>query len=498
MAVPDIPSYLQFAYGDTGEAVPSPAAYHPGFGLLLRPLVLIGIVGHDLHQAALVLNSILAGVCVYLAAIFGSRLGLSRRAVTACALLGALYPSVSAASRIAWPETLLCVTVLGLAVLAHGQTPLQNLSLGLLSGLIFAVHPRAVVATFAVVSLALVTSSKYLRRPLLVGLIVGWMLSGALIFWTDTWQESRVESAQETIALFDVIVSGLGQITAIANSSIGLGLLGALMSLATTSHVMRRKAPLNSNAATRVYLGAGFLAMTILGGIALAGSERLDTAIYGRYLDPWVLPLVIVAIAQLKTRPTRSQLRQLTLTFAVGVIVLAFASTDLVEPPRRIMTLSSGWMWEITNQVPIFLAMTVAVGALVVVVNQVFPDKMAHVLVGVLLLTSAGSTAVNHAHLSAVGDIAEGQASTVIFLPETLSCLAHDVASTKPYTPSLYQMSLPNVEHRIVDLAAGRRPCSAYLIAGLEIADKCPNASLIAKELRGQWGLWHNPTEVCG
>ena len=106
-------------------------------------------------------------------------------------------------------------------------------------------------------------------------------------------------------------------------------------------------------------------------------------------------------------------------------------------------------------------------------------------------------TPLNHTHLAEVGEIAAGQASTAAFVPETVSCLAHDVATTKPYTPSLYQLTLPHIQHRRVDLAAGEQPCSAYLIAGFDVPDKCPNARLVAKEIRGQWGLWYNPDEEC-
>jgi len=497
VAVPDIPSYLQFAYGTGGQAVPSPTSYHPGYGLLLRPLTLVGINGLDLHQAALVFNALLAGLCVYLTTIFASRLRLSPRLSAMCAAIAALYPGLSAASRIAWPETLLCAAVLGSAILAHDQTPRKNLFLGLLSGLLFSVHPRAIVVTAALIVLGALMPSKQLRRPLVIGGVLGWVVSATVIFQTDTWQQTRVKAAKESTAIFEVIASGLGQLTAVAVSSVGLGLLGVLMSLATVSQVVRRKSLLDPDAASRVYLGIGFLAMVALGGVALAGSQRIDTAIYGRYIDPWVLPLIVIAIAGLKPRPTKSQLRQLTWSFAAGIVVMAFAMSNLGESPRRIMTLSTGWIWEATDQVKIFTLITVAIVVFVAVIGRTVPGKTAEILIGTLLLCSAASTVMNHTHLAEVGEIAEGQASTAVFVPDTVSCLAHDVATTKPYTPSLYQLTLPHIQHRRVDLAAGEQPCSAYLIAGFDVPDKCPNARLVAKEIRGQWGLWYNPDEEC-
>ena len=497
MAVPDVPSYIQFAYGNPGESVPSPTSYHPGYGQLLRPLTFLGVTGTELHQAALIFNGLLAGVCVYLAAVFGSRLGLSPRLSMLCAGMAALYPGVSASSRIAWPETLLCVAVLASAIFAHDQTSRKNFFLGLLSGLLFCVHPRAIVVTVAVVVLSIATSSKRLRRSLLLGLLLGWSGSTILLFQTGTWQTARFNAAKEPKAILEILVSGVGQITAVGISSAGLAVIGVFLSFGAMSRVLRRKPYTGRDVATSVYLGIGFICIIALGGVTLAGSDRIDTAVYGRYVDPWVLPFAIVAVASLKTRVTKSQLWQLVWTLGAGVTIMGFAMSGLEDPARRIMTLSTGWLWEITNQATIFTLFMAAIALFIVTIVRSFPSASTLLLSGVFLLSSAGSTIANHMHLVEVGQIAEGQFSTAAFLPKNVSCLSHDVATTKSYAPSLYQLALPQVQHRRLDIAAAEVPCSAYLIAGLSLSDKCPNAELIATEKRGQWGLWHAPNRQC-
>lgn len=495
--MPDIPSYLQFAYVMDEGARTSSSVYHPGYGILLSPLTLIGISGLGLHQGALVLNALLAGLCVCLAASFASRLGASARLSAVCSVVAALYPALSAASRIAWPETLICVSVLGSAILAHDQTPPKNFFLGFLSGLLFCIHPRAIVLTAAFVVLAAATPSKRLRVLLIFGGSLGWLVSATLLFQTGTWQGTRVKAAWDSTSIFNIAASAVGQIAAAAISTVGLAFLGALLSFGTIVQILRRRSRFDGMAASHVYLGVGVLFMVILGGVVLAGSQRIDTVVYGRYIDPWVLPLTIIAIVGLNNESAAVHLARASYGLTACFIVMAVAMRGVEEPARRIMTLSTGWVWAITDRATAFTLLGAGVVGVAVVVTQRVPGMAAVVLSAALVFGSAVSTVANHIHLSEVGDIAKGQASTAVFVPETVSCLAHDVAATKPYAPSLYQLALPRLQHQRVDLAAGEQPCSSYLVAGFDVRDRCQNARLIAKEKRGEWGLWHYPIGDC-
>lgn len=78
-------------------------------------------------------------------------------------------------------------------------------------------------------------------------------------------------------------------------------------------------------------------------------------------------------------------------------------------------------------------------------------------------------------------------------------CLAHDRAHVSTYVMWLYRMQLPDIEHRRVDLAAGEEPCS-HLVVGhtaLGILAACDDATLLASEPKGTWGLWQIAAPGC-
>ena len=209
VAVPDVPAYLSVSQWVAGVGQsPSGLQFHPGYGLLLAPVA--GVVqtdGQSLHTAALMLNALAAGAVVVVA----GRLALlclaqwggasrwlagvgGRLTLLAVVLLAALHPSLTAASRIAWPETLLVLATLSVALcLAAGsvagsvagaataaagsETPQRWLpkhwltAAGLLAGLSFSLHPRALVLTLA---LCLVTVTlRWVRAWLGAALLAG-------------------------------------------------------------------------------------------------------------------------------------------------------------------------------------------------------------------------------------------------------------------------------------------------------------------------------------
>ena len=115
VAVPDVSAYLSVSQWLAGGFLPEPLHFFPGYGMLLAPVGWLS--GSALHDSALVFNGILAGCCVFGAATLAGKCGGSSTVTTGAAALAAVHPSISTASRIAWPETLLALAVLVLSLI---------------------------------------------------------------------------------------------------------------------------------------------------------------------------------------------------------------------------------------------------------------------------------------------------------------------------------------------------------------------------------------------
>ncbi len=456
VAVPDVPAYLSVPQWVVGVGQSTTGLqFHPGYGLLLIPAaVVVQTDGQALHTLALVLNAIAAGAVVVVAVRLARRLLSKQTALIAVALLAALHPSVTAASRIAWPETLLVLLTLsiGLCLAAtwslhsdQAQTQpnrpvrMRLGAVGLLTGLAFSLHPRALVLTLALC--AVVATQRWVRKSWLsvaVGLSLGWLLSITALTVTSTWPSERVGAAASGGNGLEPIATAAGQLITLAAGTAGLALVGLVIGVwltvtalrATGRFALKPRHCANSDgtaandsygdntaandsygdgtaandsygdgtAAVAVFFATGAIAVIVLGGWVLAGSTRADTFLYGRYVDPWAIPLAIVAICSLrssrnndqsisKTSPVlastvlespmligagpavdtaRSQpqnnaassppsllwglwgISVFAMTIAV-IAVLAATQTGVIASGRRIMTLSLSPIWSLTG-----------------------------------------------------------------------------------------------------------------------------------------------------
>ena len=100
-------------------------------------------------------------------------------------------------------------------------------------------------------------------------------------------------------------------------------------------------------------VGAGALAVVLLGGWTLVGSDRVDTVLYGRYVDPWAVPLAVVALAWISTQRARRHSHVLITTTALALTAYAavLGAPGMFDgEPRRIMTLSLSPAWALTGR----------------------------------------------------------------------------------------------------------------------------------------------------
>ena len=579
VAVPDIPAYLGVAQWIGGDGLaPDGIPFQPGYGLLLAPLVAVSQVslletqGEAVHYLALVVNSLAATAAVVVA----GRLGLvgSRRwwIAGAAGLIAVVHPSLSSASRIAWPETLLSSAVLMVAlsvafavtVAGSGASQRAWARAGLFATLAVAVHARMVVLVLAVVLTALLFRiGRRAWSALGAGLLVGGASTAGALTLTGTWPTERLSEAAQLDRGAEPILTVAGQLLALGGGTVGLGVIGLVCGGAMAIRLARparndelnpaagRAGPNNETwpamttrapgplTAALVCVALGALGALLAGGWTLTGSQRADALLYGRYADPWAVPLATVTLAWLASRQLNG--RRTTAVLAVSAAValvacalVAGAADGYDAVPRRIMTLSfsPAWAWLDDRLAAVAVAALVStllgvllasaarrshaatgVTASLPPAGPAAPDahsdnsrRRAPVALGALVAAVLGlgavATVTNHRHLADVGAVARDQvvsASTVAQAidDEGLTCLAHDRMSVPGYALWLYRLELPEIAHERVDVNTGGRPCSELVIAHDDLGQRCTNARHLVDEPAASWALWHLPGARC-
>ena len=491
VAVPDVPAYLSFSRILFGNSEIDDVAFHPIYGLLLTPVGWLD--GQSLHTSALLLNSVLAGLIVYCAVRFSERLGANRMVVYTCGTIAALYPASTSASRIGWAETLITLIVLVIALLlAKGDTFSWCLS-GLLAALGIAVHPRMIVSMVAVYLVAICCRRfKHVSWGALPGLVI----TTILLSVTRTWPTGRIDAAQTAGTDPGALATAVGQFLALSAGTVGLAAIGIALFV---SFLLQQSVRSELSKPTTIYVGVSAIMMIFLGGWVLAGSDQPDTLLYGRYIDPWALPLTIIAVTYLvRSRITNSMFTILALLITASTLIALSNLSHVDGSGRRIMTLSLGVVWEMfgsSHAAVIIIAGFIALFGVTAARAKSF--RLRFLPIALLTVASLFSTLVNDQYLSRIGRIAAGQTQTAELVPQTAVCLAHD-RSVKSYAMWLYQLELPKISHRRVDLATGEKPCGKYVVADRKSLADCTEAQLVGSEPRSKWGLWVYPSEGCG
>ncbi len=580
VAVPDIPAYLGIAQWVGGDGLtPDGIPFQPGYGLLIAPLVaisqvsLLGTQGEVVHYLALVVNSLAATAAVVVAGRLGLVCSQRRRVVGATERLGpqswqvagaagliaAVHPSLSSASRIAWPETLLGLAVLTVALAVafaakaagSGASRQAWARAGLVATLAVALHARMIVLVAAVVLTALLCRiGRRAWASLGGGLLFGSAATAVALSLTGTWPTERLSEAAQLDRGAEPILTVAGQLLALGGGTVGLGIIGlaAGVWMAIGLAHARRLEPLT---VALVCLALGALGAVLLGGWTLTGSERADALLYGRYVDPWAVPLAVAALAWFAARPALPRSESATsgivaspcppaiprstlpssgsavVGTAVAVAVLACAAVIGVAggydaAPRRIMTLSfsPAWTWlgERLGAVAVAALVSTLLGVLLVAValrrraptsGEATSPRAAHVpeiavgaLIAAVLALGAVATVSNHRHLADVGAVARDQVAAAEPVSDAveddgLTCLAHDRTSVPDYALWLYRLELPEIAHERVTLNAGDRPCSELVIADDDLAQRCTNARHLIDEPAASWALWRLAGRRC-
>ena len=223
MAVPDVSAYLNITQRLWGGFSIPELPYHPGFGLVVGPFGFLG--GDAAHTAALCVNATLAGLTVWMVQRLMHYFAAPRGVLWLGTAMACLHPSITHGSRVAWPEVLLVVVLLWIALLI-GKPDVQRWGIaGCLAGLAPVIHPRAIVVTAAILIVGCL--SRHVRRTIL-GTAAGLTVTAVTLQLTDTWQAARANAAQQIGSEPGPLATGAGQWGAFTTTTAGLGAVGVL------------------------------------------------------------------------------------------------------------------------------------------------------------------------------------------------------------------------------------------------------------------------------
>jgi len=479
VAVPDVSAYLSIAQWFGGGIALSDLAYHPGYGLLLAPFGTLD--GSTLHTVALVLNGIVASLCVLLAAAFARDLGASPKIISLVAAISVVHPALSTSSRIAWPEPILVGLLLVTALLIRRE---RWIWVGVIVAGSVLLHPRAIV--FVIAGLIVSATDKKTFIKFSSGLVPVGLLVLGLLHVTHTWPSARVSAAQNLGEGPGPVSTLVGQWLALGATTGGLAVLGLGFALFNADRSLAGK--------VHGFISLSAAGMLALGGWVLAGSERADTLLYGRYIGVWAVPLTIVGTVAVFNKRLRRNVSLSVLAVSLCSLAIVVQTSSQVEDnSRTIMTLGMSAIWRLfDNDLVVVCCVSVAVIAIACLASR----ATLWLPLTVLALVAVSSTVINHRHLNEVGEIADGQAATADLVPHSELCLLHD-RSTKSYSMWLYRLKLPEIEHRRVDLATGQNFCGQYVIALPSAVQGCAAAQLVGTEPRASWGLWKLSSNSC-
>lgn len=336
--------YLMAAHYLARGGLPTGTPYSPGYSLLLVPSWWLSSSTATEYRWALDTNALLGGVTTVLLYLLARRLGPDLRRLTAAGVAVAVsaYPALLLSADIAESENLLFPGFLAVCLLVLGAlerpTPARWGAAGAATGLLFLVHERALVVAVGLVIVAI----GFLRpwpahaRALAAGaaclaatLAGGEALTRYVTASVPGYQLPRSGSTPGGLLSRLGSASGLTHL-GVEMAGQGLYVLvgaGALLVLGLIALGSRR--PWRSLGALPPTGLAAFLLLCLLGqavlaGIFLATGSRVDDAIYGRYLEAFIPPVLVagaVAGAGLRRAPGRG--RTLASAAAVGAAGLA-------------------------------------------------------------------------------------------------------------------------------------------------------------------------------
>ena len=312
---PDELGYLENARFLARGGLRSETEYYPGFSLLLVPLWWMSRAPALIYRQTLELEAVLAAAGGWVTWRLTSHLAPALagwRRIVAVALVVA-YPPFLLYGNVALAETMF-VAVFGLVVLAAAHAlpsrrPAPWLALGVSSGVLTMVHPRglAVVVAATLMGLLVLGFRRSSVSPL-AALTAGLGVSLAATRWLVTYVKGPVSNGFAAYRPDGVISKSLsahgmaslaaelaGQLFYLSIATLGLVPLALLLGGRSLLRVLRGDR--RSTTLVQGFVTLAFIGVWTLSSLFMNLGDRADKLIYGRYNEGVIVPLLVIALA---------------------------------------------------------------------------------------------------------------------------------------------------------------------------------------------------------
>ena len=344
---PDEPAQLaiaRFVGGGTHWTMRNQSIWRPGYGTLLGPVYAATDDPHHVFRAAMALNAVLGGIAAVLLVLLAKRLTAFGPLGGALAAVGvAATPALLFPTGFVWSESLIAPLYLGtvIALLAFWEAPGRGrgLALAALCGAGFVTHSRLLpLALVTVLLVALAWERRRIGRAD-AAVVVGGLLAALLAasryaafvtarVWDDPSERNSLSGVIDQFADPVAIgVAAVGQVWYLLAGSLGLIALAV-------AEVLDRRRPGGRPPGAYVVVALATVAQVALSVVFMAGRERPDQVVYGRYNDIVVAPLLLLAIACLAGRARSPWSRRRLAAALAGAAVATIGLGALVALVR--------------------------------------------------------------------------------------------------------------------------------------------------------------------
>ena len=520
LILPDEAGYLLNARRIATFGDPSQLAYFPGYSLLIAPIFAFTSDLAVVFRATQIVNALLSAATLALALHIVPRLfpNASSSDRIAAAAIVTLYPpylffsSLAVSENLFVPFTLL--TLLLFFRFVERPTVSRAAVLGVASGGAVLIHQRAIALSIAAV-VGLIVIGGVRRRATavgvlftLAGLVVGVALAMLILDpSTDSYQTGV--SSRTTVtglvtdnlgprALFTLPFTILGQLFYLSVATLGLAPLAAVWLARELRQVRGSLWSLRSAGA--LWLSTVSVTTVIIAGLFMNQGTG-DKAIYGRYLEAILAPLLIIGVIELLGERTEDARRFIVAApAAAGVILVAVRGTDAftgreqllnvaaIEPIVRLAGIDIFW---------ISLVGFVGAAALFQLV------KWWHFkgLVVLALAYLVSSVFVYDRAIAALGNLDTDQELGGVLTDELLPLVASDqrcvsiddfdIESASPWRQQNYRLEHFDIEFRRWDSSSNEAPCGAFVLTPRsDLETVLPGSLLVAVEPANNFVVW--------
>lgn len=516
LILPDESGFLLNAIRLSEGGPPSGLDYFPGYSVFLAPLTALTSDLSTLTRLVQVVNGLLGIVTALLAVRLARRLDarLSEPVLAVIGMIVAAYPAYRLFAALALSENLLVPWTVALCLVFEWSVrrsgTAEALAFGLLVGLSLSIHTRAVALTVAggVASLFL-----HRGRPLLAslaGMVLGGTVALALVMYTletpvDSGAPRSSASALVSDALSlrgvgDVILSAGGQgfyLLAATGGIVGLGLWALL--LPSLRLAQRAETDGEDRAETAIGLLAVLILAASLGvsSLFLAGREG-DFAIYGRYGEGVMVPLLVAGLVTLAADATLATQRLGRLIFAlptIGALLVLARGPEAFQ--GRSLLLNIAGVFPVVDWVGTIRLSTITLFGVVAIIVVGAALRWNFLAGGVFLTAVFLATAGFAIDRSAAAiEVLDGQDDLIAVIADNpADCIALDIWQLADrWHQENYRLSLDDQRFSYWSSAAEDPPCSDLVISQrADLDDVVPGSSVIAVEPFGHQALWVLP-----